>query len=176
MHPNISKKQGFTIVEILIALLISMTLILGVSLAYTSINSVILSSKNIENAQEVLRFSTQTFTRSLKQANIVSITSPTELDVNQAANTIACDGSRPIAPYTEKYSLNGVNLLCDIDANPQTILTGVQNIQFTRVDDLVSITITPQAQQGEPAGVGPAAPMQIDIALTGIILTKATGG
>ncbi|MCL1139010.1 PilW family protein [Shewanella pneumatophori] len=176
MRPKTSTQQGFTLVELLIALLISTTLIMGVSLAYTSINSVILSSKNIENAQEVLRFSAQTFTRSLKQASIVTINTPTELDVSQAANTIACDGSRPIAPYTEKYSLNGVNLLCDIGANPQTILTGVQNIQFTRVNDLVSITITPQAQQGEPAGVGAAAPMQIDIALTGIILTKATRG
>ncbi|MCK8044265.1 prepilin-type N-terminal cleavage/methylation domain-containing protein [Shewanella sp. 1CM18E] len=175
MRPNTSTQQGFTLVELLIALLISTTLIMGVSLAYTSINSVILSSKNIENAQEVLRFSAQTFTRSLKQASIVTINSPTELHVSQAANTIACDGSRPIAPYTEKYSLSGVNLLCDIGANPQTILTGVQNIQFTRADDLVSITITPQAQQGEPAGVGAAAPMQIDIALTGIILTKTTG-
>ena len=176
MRLSNSSQTGFTIIELLIALLISTTLILGVSMAYTSINTVILSSKNIENAQEVLRFSAQTFTRSLKQTSLVTINSPTELHVSQAANTIACDGSRPIVAYIEKYSLNGINLVCDIGANPQTILTGVEDILFTRTGNLVSITVTPKAQLGEPAGIGAAAPMQIDIALTGIILTKATGG
>lgn len=171
-----SNQAGFTLVELLIGLLISMTLIMGVIMAYSSINGVMLSSKNIENAQEVLRFSAQTFTRSLKQAKQITINHPSQLDVKQAANTIACDGSRPVAVYTEKYSHNGVNLLCDIGSTPQIILTGLQSIKFERTNDLVSITVTPQAQAGESAGIGASAPVQIDIALTGIILIKATGG
>ncbi|MGF1689188.1 prepilin-type N-terminal cleavage/methylation domain-containing protein [Photobacterium japonica] len=173
---KMKRNSGFTLVELLIGMSVSMILLMGVIMGYASIKGVIQSSKNIENAQEVLRFSTQTFTRSLKQARHVIIHHPGHLETKQAANTVACDGSRPTAAYTETYSHSGVHLQCDIGGHLQTILTGLQDIAFERTNNLVSITVTPQAQHGESAGIGAASPVKIDIALTGIILAKATGG
>ena len=170
------KYVGFTLVELLVGMAVSMILIMGSIMGYSSIKGVIQSSKNIENAQEVLRFSTETFTRSLKQAKHVTISHIGQIETKQAANTVACDGSRPTAPYTETFSRNGMHLQCNISGHLQTIMTGLHDIAFVRTENLVSITVTPLAQDGEVAGVGAAAPVQIDIALTGIILTKATGG
>ena len=163
-------------IELLVGMSISTILIMGMIMSYISIKGVIQSSKNLENAQEVLRFSTHTFTRSLKQAEQVTIAHSGQLVIKQAANTVACDGSRPTVDYTEKYSRNGMSLQCDTGGAPQTILIGLEDIVFERRNNLVTVTVTPQAQNGESAGIGAAAPVQIDIALTGIILIKATGG
>jgi len=172
---NLKKQKGYTLVELMIALLVGCILIMGVSLAYSSIKSLILSSKNIENAQEVLRFTAQTFTRSLKQTSGGIIVAANQITIPQDSNSIACNGSRPIANYNEIYSLNGNNLECDIGNGAEPILAGVQDISFAQNNKLVSITVTPQAQQGEPDGVGAARPMTINVALTRVILEEAMG-
>lgn len=172
---KIHKHKGYTLVELMIALLVACILIMGVSLAYSSIKGLILSSKNIENAQEVLRFTAQTFTRSLKQTSGGIIVSANQITIPQDPNSIACNGTRPIANYNETYSLNGNKLECDIGNGAEPILTGVQNISFAQNNKLVSIIVTPQAQQGEPAGVGAARPMTINVALTRVILEEAVG-
>jgi len=168
------KQQGFSLVEIMVALALSSVLVFGVASVYVSIKSVVLTSKNIENAQEVLRFSALTFTRSLKQTSIKPTVAANQLSVVQRANTVACTGALQGADYTEVYTLNGINLQCDIGAGAQTILTGVQAISFSIVRNLVSITVTPKAQPGEPDGVGPTAPQVIDVALSLVILKKAS--
>jgi prepilin-type N-terminal cleavage/methylation domain-containing protein len=172
---KIKKQTGYTLVELMIALLVGTILIMGISLAYSSIKGLILSSKNIENAQEVIRFTAQTFTRSLKQTPGDIDVTLNQITIPQNLNTIACNGTRPLADYNEIYSLNGNNLQCDIGDGAQTILTGVANINFAINNRLVSITVTPQAQQGEPDGVGAARAMIINVALTRIILENAMG-
>ncbi|PAJ71983.1 hypothetical protein CJF42_23630 [Pseudoalteromonas sp. NBT06-2] len=83
---NIKKESGYTLVELMIALLVGCILIMGISLAYSSIKSLILSSKNLENAQEVLRFIAQTFTRSLKQTQGGVIVTIDQITIPQSAN------------------------------------------------------------------------------------------
>jgi len=170
-----NKMRGFSLVEIMVALALSTVLVFGVASVYVSIKSVVLTSKNIENAQEVIRFSALTFTRSLKQTSIKPTVAANTLTVVQRLNTVACNGALQGADYTEVYSLSGVNLQCNIGAGAQTILTGVRAISFAIDRNLVSITITPKAQPGEPDGVGPTAPLTIDVALSLIILQKASG-
>ena len=172
---KIKIQKGYSLVELMIALLVGCILIMGVSLAYSSIKGLILSSKNLENAQEVLRFTSDTFTRSLKQTQGGVVIAANQITIPQTANSVACNGTRPIADYNEIYSLNGNNLQCDIGDGAQTILTGVENIAFTLNNRLASITVTPQAQQGEPDGIGAARAMTINIALTRVILENAVG-
>ncbi|MBU2971800.1 prepilin-type N-terminal cleavage/methylation domain-containing protein [Pseudoalteromonas sp. C2R02] len=172
---NLKKQKGYTLVELMIALLVGCILIMGVSLAYSSIKSLILSSKNIENAQEVLRFTAQTFTRSLKQTPGGITVIADQITIPQEPNSISCNGTRPIAVYDEIYSLNGNKLECDIGNGAEPILTGVENIAFAVNDRLVSITVTPKAQQGEPGGVGAARSMTINVALTRVILESTVG-
>jgi len=172
---NIKKQKGYTLVELMIALLAGCILIMGISLAYSSIKSLILSSKNIENAQEVLRFTAQTFTRSLKQTPGGIVVLANQITVPQSLNSIACNGTRPVANYNETYSLNGNKLQCDIGNGAEPILTGVENIAFALNNRLISITVTPQAQQGEPSDIGAARSMTINVALTRVILENAVG-
>lgn len=167
------KQAGYSLIELMIAMVISLTLMMGISTAYTSIKSLTLSTKNIENAQEVIRFSSRTFTRSLRQATQLPVGYPTTLGVTQEAGSISCLGTRPAANYVETYSLQGEQLQCDIGSGAETILTGVENIQFSINGKLVTVSVTPKAQEGNPNGEGPAKQINIDIALGSIILKNS---
>lgn len=173
---KVKQQKGYTLIEIMIALTIGSFLIVGVSTVYSSINSVSQTSKNLESAQEILRYSSQIFHRSIKQTTSVPIiVDVNQLTVTQSAGAIACDGVVPnIAPaatYTEVYNLNGVRLECDVNnTGYQTLLTGIKNISYTLNNNLVEITITPQ---GLPDNFGGS--IQIDVSLSGIILTNALG-
>lgn len=169
--------QGFSLVELMIALLISTVLMIGVSSAYSSIRGLVNTSKNLENAQEVIRFTADVFTRSLKQTEgpVTIAGGGTQITIPQNANSIACDGNRTIGViYDEVYSHNGINLRCDTGQGDgaRIILTGIRAIRFNQVGNLVEITVTPKAQLGEPDDEGAAKAIQIDIALTGVMLTN----
>lgn len=182
MNYQLPTQKGFSLIELLIALVVSTVLILGISTAYTSIVSLVNTSKNLENAQEVLRSCAEVFTRSLTNTSdgTVLVTGEVnQLNVNHEAGSIACDGSKPIGSYTEKFAIDGNNLTCElVDENgggdgPKIILTGVENITFAKSGQLVSVTVTPLALFGELASTGPTKPVQIDIALKEIILINA---
>ncbi|WP_298940093.1 prepilin-type N-terminal cleavage/methylation domain-containing protein [uncultured Psychromonas sp.] len=168
-------QRGYSLIELLIALLISTVLILSVSTVYSSITGLVNTSKNLENAQEVLRYSSEVFTRSLKQTSLNPTVTSTQLNVEQTENNIACDGSIPVNDYTEVFTLNSNNLLCDIGDGPKVILTGIESINFSSLEKIISITVQPQALYGESSGSGPAQAIQIDIALSQIILINAMG-
>lgn len=173
--PKLIVQRGYSLIELLIALLISTVLMLSVSTVYSSITGLVNTSKNIENAQEVLRYSSEVFTRSLKQTSLNPTVTLTQLDVEQAANNIACDGSTPVSAYTEVFTQNNNNLLCDIGDGAKVVLTGIESINFSSLEQIISITVQPQALYGESFGSGPAQPIQIDIALSQIILINAMG-
>ena len=182
-------QTGYTLIELLVALLLGTVLVLGISSGYSAISGVIQTSKNIENAQEVLRYSAEVFTRSLKQTAadptsngaILSSTSQAVLTVAQSANTITCDGYGRSFDYTETYSLDNHRLKCEVTdssgagSGAQTILSGIESITYSRSGNLISVLVQPQAQQGETLGVGAAMAVKIDIALSSIIITNATG-
>lgn len=170
------RQKGYSLIEIMIALIIGSFLIVGVSTVYSSIDSVSKTSKNLEQAQEVLRYSSQIFHRSLKQTTTNPIiANVNQLTITQSTGAIACNGQVPnIAPaitYTEVYTLNGINLECDVNGvGPEVLLTGVDKISYVLNDNLVEITITPK---GLPANFGGS--IQIDVSLSGIILVNALG-
>lgn len=171
-------QRGYSLLELLVALLLSSVLMVGISTAYSSITGLVQTSKNIENAQEVLRYCAEVFSRSLKQTSETpTITNSNQLSVAQSANSIACDGSRQVADFTEVFTLVDNHLKCDVGDGDgaKIILTGVESIDFSQTEQLMSVTVEPQAQIGEASGIGPASAVQIDIALSEIILIKAIG-
>lgn len=180
MMRKLPLQTGYTLVEMLIAVLISTLLMLGISTAYSSITGLVNTGKNLENAQEVLRYCSEVFTRSLKQTSENVTLTSTVLSINQEANSIACDGSKPMGNYTEVYVVNANNLTCDIGSGPKNILTGVKSITFelstvSASEKLISIIVEPQALHGESSGIGANKPVQIDIALSELILINALG-
>lgn len=170
------KQQGYTLLELLVATLLSTVLILGVSTAYVTINDLVKLTKNLENAQEVIRYTSEVFTRSLKQTSVTPTISAGVLTVEQDANTIACDGTRPTSDYSEIYSLANNHLKCDLGTGANTLVTGIETISFSQSEQIVSITVKPLALEGEDGNNNMAnSALQIDVALSEIILINALG-
>ena len=171
---KLSYKQGFSLIEMLVALFLSTMLILGFSTAYSSVTGLVQTSKNLENAQEVLRYSAEVFARSLKQTETDPTYTLTTLSVDQLADRIACNGTIPTDDFTETFSIDASNLVCKIENNlgvisEEIILTGVDSLNFSQVEQIVSVVIQPQALGVETA----ISPVTLDVALTTIILQHA---
>lgn len=165
------KHAGFTLVELMVALAAGSVLISGVGFAYLTISQTIDTSKKLENAQEVIRFSAEVYGRSLKQTLTQPvIANASSIAVTQTiANSTACDGSKPAVPFTETFTFVSPNLLCDIGDGNQVILTGVSAMSIAQNGNLVSVTITPENLDVDAWANG----FRLDFALTGVILTGA---
>lgn len=145
----------------------------GVSLAYSSITGLVNTSKNLENSQEVIRYSSEVFTRSLKQTlEPVVVTGVDQLTVLQNAGATTCSGQQKAAAFTEVFTLDGDKLKCSIDAAvPITILTGIETMTFgLTANQLFSVTVKPLPLSGEATNA-----IKIDIALSGRILINVLG-
>ncbi|RZM83588.1 prepilin-type cleavage/methylation domain-containing protein [Pseudoalteromonas rubra] len=165
--------RGFTLLELLIALSIGLFMLGGIAVAYSTIRSTIAINQELAQAQEVIRYTSQLMTRSIKQTASTPqvIQNGEALEVSQVANTPACDGSVPVVDYTETFSLLDGYLLCDVSSDnlpAQRLLRGVNGLSFS-VDGLItSITVTPV---GVPAQY--AAGIQIDVAASQQVLATA---
>lgn len=165
--------SGFSLVELMVAMVVSTTLIAGTGLAYSGISNSINLSKTIENSQEVLRYTTDVFSRSLKQTLVSPVsTAPDNIRVIQdKVGSVACDGTVPVAaPYTESYRFEAPNLFCDAGSGEVVILQGITNMSILINGDLVQITVIPNEFPiaSLPNGV------RIDIALSSKILMEET--
>lgn len=167
------RPQGFTLVELMVALAAGAFLLAGVSLSYSAIKSTVEVSKELENAQEVIRYTSKVFNRSIKQTQLAPIISADKstITITQPSGVIACDGSATTAQVIEVYSLNGSNLMCSLDgATAERLLTGIETLSFDIAGELVTVTVKPNDL---PAQFGNG--INIDIALTNVILVKAYG-
>jgi prepilin-type N-terminal cleavage/methylation domain-containing protein len=169
--------KGFTLIELMIALVISSFVLLGITGTYASISGSIQASKELENAQEVIRYSSQVFTRSLKQTEVLpNVSVNQQLTVEQPANVTPCTGeAAPAVAYTEVYTLNALtsSLNCRITAgaNPNVdiaLLSGIDDISFALAGNLITINLQPTVLPQNFAGQ-----ISIDIALTNLILRAA---
>ncbi|WP_125720168.1 PilW family protein [Pseudoalteromonas rubra] len=170
---RIMNGRGFTLLELLIALSIGLFMLGGIAVAYSTIRSTIAINQELAQAQEVIRYTSQLMTRSIKQTASTPLVMQNgeTLEVSQVANTPACDGSVPAVDYTETFSLLDGYLLCDVSSDnlpAQRLLRGVNGLSFS-VDGLItSITVTPV---GVPAQY--AAGIQIDVAASQQVLATA---
>jgi prepilin-type N-terminal cleavage/methylation domain-containing protein len=166
-----AKQVGFTLVELMVALAAGSVLISGVGFAYLTISKTIDTSKQLENAQEVIRFSAEVYGRSFKQTlSEPVIANGTSVSVTQTiAGSTACDGSKPAVPFTEVFTFEAPNLLCDSGSGEEVILTGVAAMNIARNGNLMSVTVTPDNFQVDAWANG----FRLDFALTGVILTEA---
>lgn len=175
MYERNTPTTGFTLVELMIAVSVGSFLFLAISIAYSTIKATTTQTKQLENAQEVLRYTSQVFSRSIKQ----TLTDPTvsgdflTLSVEQEADTVSCIGTQPASAYTETYTLVNDRLQCDIGAGAQDLLTGVLalNFSYDNASKTVSITVMPE---GLPLNYGNG--VLIDIAASTVWLNEYYGG
>ena len=90
MKVNYLKSKGVTLIELLVALVASLFLLGGVSMAYSSIKSTELVENEIENSLNVIRYSNNLFSRSLKHTSSLPIIKGQQLWVSQQAGTKSC--------------------------------------------------------------------------------------
>lgn len=173
MYVTHSRQQsGYTLLEMLVAMTVGLFLLAGVAMSYSAIKSTVRMTQELSGAQEVIRYTSQVFTRSAKQ----TISEPTvsadglTIQFEQFANVLSCQGTTPIVDYTETYTLSNGFLTCDIgDGNGAArLLKGIDSINFTFNNFLVVIVVKPL---DIPSHFG--AGLQIDIATTQLILIKA---
>lgn len=171
MRPSNFSQNGYTLIELMVALAASMFLLSGVSMAFVSIKTTISSTEALENSQEVIRSTADVMTRALKQTLVVpAVTTTTTvadtLTITQDANTINCLGQLAAAGYTEVYTFTSPNLVCAINAGAaQTLITGVESLSFALNGQLVTTTVKPI---GLPDYLGNG--VAIDTSLTADIL------
>lgn len=166
--------KGFTLVELMVALAAGSFLLAGVSLSYSAIKGTISVSKELENAQEVIRYSSKVFTRSIKQTTELPTVAADGLSISivQPSGVLMCTGEVSAAKATEVYSINNNNMQCAIDgAAPERLLTGVQSLTFSLNNDVVTINVKPEHLPSQ-FGNGVA----IDVAVSNVILNQAFGG
>lgn len=168
--------RGYTLIELLVAMAAGLFLLSGVAMSYTAIKSTVVASKELSHAQEVIRYTSQVMTRSIKQTH-----QKPELENNKAALRVyqkalqlACDGSVPIADYSELYTLSNGYLTCDIGSGPIQLLRGLEALSFDEDGILISIIVKPtnmpkQLENGALNDNG----IQIDIAANRLVLDKA---
>jgi hypothetical protein len=148
-------------------------LMAGVSFVYLALSQSIKTTKELENVQEVLRYSSEVFTRSLKQTTVLpTVTDPTKLAVEHTTpGAIACDGEDHPVPFTETFTLNNGLLTCQVNGSSHDLLTGIEDLNFQQEEnsDLVQIFITPKDLTDRT----PVGGYRLDIALTSKILIEA---
>ncbi|MBH0040247.1 PilW family protein [Pseudoalteromonas sp. SWN166] len=168
MKNLINKHHGFTLIELMVALAAGMFLLGGVTLAYSSISSSTSTAKDLENALDVIRFSSKVFTRSLKQTSSIPTYSDNILSVEQESGVLACTGSIINAPFTEKYSHEDDSLFCDIGNGKVKILKGVNTISYLIDNNVVSVLVEPT---NLPSQFNNS--LVIDISLSQMVMNKA---
>ncbi len=169
---NKARQSGYTLIEMLVAMAVGLFLLAGVAMSYSAIKNTVRMTQELSDAQEVIRYTSQVFTRSVKQTNsepIISV-APLTIQFQQLANALSCQGSTPTADYTESYTLENGFLTCDIgDGNGAVqLLKGIESINFEYDNHLVSITVKPINMPSHFGGG-----LQIDIATTQLILLEA---
>ena len=165
-------QRGFTLVELMISLAISAFLMSGIAFAYSALSQSVDTSKELENAQEVLRYSSEVFTRSLKQTKTTPNTPNANTIVVQqeTLGSTACNSSKPAVPFSETFTLVDNQLRCRVNAgDEEVLLTGLQDISYRINGNLVEVTVTPENFNVDMLANG----FRIDIALSGKILEEA---
>lgn len=165
--------QGYTLIELMVALAAGAFLLAGVSMSYSAIKSTTLVSKELENAQEVIRYTSSVFTRSLKQTPELPTLSEDKLSITikQPAGVVNCIGEVTSSAVNERYYLDTNNLMCALGDKPaQRLLTGIEGLNFSINNYLVSIEVKPQHLPEQFA-----AGLVIDVAVSNVILSNAFG-
>ncbi|BBN82975.1 hypothetical protein PA25_29600 [Pseudoalteromonas sp. A25] len=147
-------QRGFSLIELMVALTVGSFLLAGIAMSYSAIKNTVLTTRQLANAQEVIRYTNQILSRSIKQTyeSPVITGNGVSLEVKQNANSPSCQGSVPTIEYKEVYTLSNNYLTCDILNNVTgeslgalNLLRGVEALQFSssRSGRLIDVTVTP---------------------------------
>lgn len=106
------QQQGFTLIELLVALAIGALLLMGIGSSIAAITQAQNLTRDYEQVQETLRFTTSLISRSLRTADELvndtandAATTNSQFSVERTAEAgrLACNGEEPDADFYETY-------------------------------------------------------------------------
>lgn len=142
-HSNfINRQTGFSLIELLVAMLISLTLIFACTALYSSLKSSIQTAQKLATAQESLRGAFYLMSRSVRQANKIkgsgasgggSFTEFTTTygETPAGDNIYSCLGNTRASGDTDFFFSDGAGLYCDDGSGPQLIALNIEELKFT---------------------------------------------
>lgn len=170
MNKQHNSQSGFSLIELMIAMTLSLLLILGISTIFSSLKNTSAYSQQLENTQEVLRFTNSIFSRAVHRADEMDDKSYTgsdgntydqldltfnldNLDSSDTNDTYtSCLGNKMSSQYYESYRLSDGQLMCaeyttvgldDASKSFTAIGTNIETLTFATTDNLLTITIIP---------------------------------
>lgn len=167
MNKQHNSQSGFSLIELMIAMTLSLLLILGIATIFSSLKNTSAYSQQLENTQEVLRFTNSIFSRAVHRADEMDDKSYTGSDGNtykqldltfnldnlDAGETYtSCLGNAMSSQYYESYRLTDGQLMCaeyttvsldDTSKSFTGIGTNIDTLSFATTDNLLTVTITP---------------------------------
>ena len=170
MKKQRNTQSGFSLIELMIAMSLSLLLILGIATVFSSLKNTSSYSQQLENTQEVLRFTNSTFSRAVHRADEMDVKSYTgsdggtyqqldltfnldNLDSSDTNDTYtSCLGNPMTSQYYESYRLTDNELLCaeyttaGLDDSSKiftAIGTNIDDLNFSITENLLTVTITP---------------------------------
>lgn len=126
------KQQGFTLTELMVALVISSILLLGISTFLIASQKSWQTQLRLTSSQEIERFVVQHLRRAIRQASGVDSQSDEEtliLEYHAQEGSRNCLGQLQEAGsvYTDRFHVSGDQLRC----NGVSLISGVAQIRFT---------------------------------------------
>ena len=170
MNKQHNSQSGFSLIELMIAMTLSLLLILGIATIFSSLKNTSAYSQQLENTQEVLRFTNSIFSRAVHRADEMDDKSYTgsdgntydqldltfnldNLDSSDTNDTYtSCLGNEMSSQYYESYRLSDGQLMCaeyttvGLDDSSKiftAIGTNIETLTFATTDNLLTITIIP---------------------------------
>lgn len=123
---SVSRYQGFSLIELMIAMVIGLILLAGVGTVFISTQQTLQTKRALDNAQEALRYAHQSISRIVKSGEINDASDANRLVItfNRSAVTPDCLGGDLDAEVEVVYSLNpNDELECSVDGNDSGILS-----------------------------------------------------
>jgi len=167
MYKSQVQQSWFSLTELMVAMALSLILILGITTLFSSLKSTSIYSQQLENTQEVLRFTSSIFSHAVHRADQMEDTPYTgsdgntykQLDLTFDLDTLdsgetytSCLGNEMNSKYYESYRLIDNTLRCaeysttvfDETINPYTTIgINIDSLDFTKNSNLLTVTITP---------------------------------
>lgn len=180
---QIRTRQGFTLIELMVTLVLSGIIMAGMGGAVVAIKHTVNEVNALENAQEVLRTSRDMLSNSVRKGAVVTLTGNI-LRVEQlnSSNTQAdCSGTVQPLAFVEEFRFDNNELQCRVNGeNWLSLVTGLLALDFSIDGDLLTARLAPL---GLPQNYPQAdlnnddsneAYVRLQIALKSVILARET--
>ena len=124
---SVSRHQGFSLIELMIAMVIGLILLAGVGTVFVSAQQTSQIKRDLDNAQEALRYVHQSVSRIVRVGTIDDSSDGEKLIItmNRSAAIPDCLGKDNEGEVTVEYSLNGNHLECSVDGETGIVARNV---------------------------------------------------